>query len=333
MVAGVSVCLVAALWLAQRRLIYLPERDLTATPSEAMVATVETTDGITHRVWVVPAAGRAMARVVVFNGNAGNMSHRVALARSLAAERMEVPSRLSGLRRHRWKTERGGASPRCRGGGHPRLRRNAAGGISVSHSAPGWRRHWPAGPCLMPWSCVPVHLPGRCGERPLPTRANGLVARSLPGRGDSEDTGDAPPGRARHRRLDRPARAEPTGVRGGPGPKTLVEMEGLDHNDPGLSSGPDLARGGHCRAGNGRTQPLRMSGNGTLQVRSSRQQIRHSLYRIARRDQHPGDAASMSARVVANSVGGAGWTRPVVGRLGARLVFGGPQGTGFDAPG
>ena len=55
-----------------------------------MVATVETTDGITHRVWVVPAAGRAMARVVVFNGNAGNMSHRVALARSLAAERMEV---------------------------------------------------------------------------------------------------------------------------------------------------------------------------------------------------------------------------------------------------
>ena len=23
-----------------------------------------------------------------------------------------------------------------------------------------------------------------------------------------------------------------------PGPKTLVEMEGLDHNDPGLSPGP-----------------------------------------------------------------------------------------------
>ncbi|MET0696400.1 MAG: alpha/beta hydrolase, partial [Acidimicrobiia bacterium] len=27
-----------------------------------------------------------------------------------------------------------------------------------------------------------------------------------------------------------------------PGPKSLVEMEGLDHNDPSLSSGPDLAR-------------------------------------------------------------------------------------------
>ena len=51
---------------------------------------VETSDGIVHELWLVPAEGEAAARLVVFNGNAGNKSHRLSLADSLAAEGMEV---------------------------------------------------------------------------------------------------------------------------------------------------------------------------------------------------------------------------------------------------
>jgi alpha-beta hydrolase superfamily lysophospholipase len=78
------------LWLFQRQLIYLPDPNLAPPPNDVEGRTVETTDGIAHRVWLVPADGEAVARVVVFNGNAGNMSHRLPLAHSLTAEGMEV---------------------------------------------------------------------------------------------------------------------------------------------------------------------------------------------------------------------------------------------------
>ncbi len=54
------------------------------------MSAVETSDGIVHELWLVPAKGEAAARLVVFNGNAGNKSHRLPLADSLAAEGMEV---------------------------------------------------------------------------------------------------------------------------------------------------------------------------------------------------------------------------------------------------
>jgi alpha-beta hydrolase superfamily lysophospholipase len=90
LVVGAWVLLTAGMWLAQRQLIYLPERELAAPPNDVTIRTVETSDGVTHRVWVVPAASEPVARVLVFNGNAGNKGHRLPLALNLAAEGLEV---------------------------------------------------------------------------------------------------------------------------------------------------------------------------------------------------------------------------------------------------
>jgi len=89
-IAGIWILLVAALWLFQRQLIYLPDPNPVSPPAEVSVSTVETSDGIVHELWLVPAEGEAEARLVVFNGNAGNRSHRLPLARNLAAEGLEV---------------------------------------------------------------------------------------------------------------------------------------------------------------------------------------------------------------------------------------------------
>ena len=89
-IVGAWVLMTAALVVAQRHLIYLPDADLVLPPSDVAVTTVETVDGIVHDVWVMQADGVALARVVVFNGNAGNKGHRLTLARNLAAEGMEV---------------------------------------------------------------------------------------------------------------------------------------------------------------------------------------------------------------------------------------------------
>src|SRR5688500_12409395 len=89
-IAGISILLMAVLWLYQRQLIYLPDQNPASPPAEVTVSEVETSDGIVHELWLVPAEGEAAARLVVFNGNAGNRSHRLSLADSLAAEGMEV---------------------------------------------------------------------------------------------------------------------------------------------------------------------------------------------------------------------------------------------------
>ena len=89
-IAGIWILLMAALWLFQRQLIYLPDSTPTSPPAAATVSTVETSDGIVHDLWLVPAEGEAAARLVVFNGNAGNKSHRLSLAENLAAEGLEV---------------------------------------------------------------------------------------------------------------------------------------------------------------------------------------------------------------------------------------------------
>lgn len=88
--AGIWLLLMAVLWLFQRQLIYLPDPTPAALPTDVTVSTVETSDGIVHDLWLVPADGEAVARAVVFNGNAGNKSHRLPLALSLAGEGMEV---------------------------------------------------------------------------------------------------------------------------------------------------------------------------------------------------------------------------------------------------
>ncbi|MFO7695305.1 MAG: alpha/beta hydrolase [Vicinamibacterales bacterium] len=81
--------LLLLLWAGQRSLMYLPIG--TATPPsdaglpEAEELSVKTSDGLSLGAWFLrPGQGRALASVIVFNGNAGNRSFRAPLARRLA---------------------------------------------------------------------------------------------------------------------------------------------------------------------------------------------------------------------------------------------------------
>ncbi|BCJ74638.1 alpha/beta hydrolase [Catellatospora sp. IY07-71] len=85
----IAVLLVTALWLLQRRLIYLPD---TSPPGPAAAAlpgardvTLRTADGLDLGAWLVPPAGpdRGLA-VLVANGNGGNRAGRASVAAELA---------------------------------------------------------------------------------------------------------------------------------------------------------------------------------------------------------------------------------------------------------
>ncbi|MGH8944532.1 MAG: alpha/beta hydrolase [Acidimicrobiia bacterium] len=81
------VALLAVIWLAQRRMIYFPTQ---AVPSAAEVSPVLeevsylTDDGLTLEAWFLPSRGEPHGSVLVFNGNAGNRSHRLPLGEALA---------------------------------------------------------------------------------------------------------------------------------------------------------------------------------------------------------------------------------------------------------
>ena len=243
-IIGAWVLLTAALVLAQRNLIYLPDRDLALTPSDVMVTTVETADGVVHEVWTMPADGVAMARVVVFNGNAGNKGHRLTLARNLAAEGMEVllfdyrgygdtegsPSEeglisdANAIARIAFQTdlpvvflgESLGAGPAT--GLAAQAKPDALVLRSPFTSLTDMARaHYPFVPTVLLRDHYPVEETVSRLQVPV------LVVL---GTGDSI----VPPELSR-RVYDAAA-----------GPKRLIEMEGLDHNDPELSAGRDLAQ-------------------------------------------------------------------------------------------
>lgn len=78
----------ALLWMFQRRLIYFPDPQTPAVETalpEAEQVNIETSDGLTLAGWYLRAPNRSKGTVLVFNGNAGNRSHRVPLARALSA--------------------------------------------------------------------------------------------------------------------------------------------------------------------------------------------------------------------------------------------------------
>lgn len=82
---GLALGLVA---LGQSRLVYLPgvQRELAATPADVGLAyqdvSLETADGERLGAWWVPHP-TARGAVILFNGNAGNRSHRLGYARML----------------------------------------------------------------------------------------------------------------------------------------------------------------------------------------------------------------------------------------------------------
>ncbi len=84
-----ATLVVAALWMFQRRLIYLPDR--ASVPPAASVladgvdAVLRTDDGLTLQAWYLPPPAVACAAVfLVAPGNAGNRLGRTGLARALA---------------------------------------------------------------------------------------------------------------------------------------------------------------------------------------------------------------------------------------------------------
>lgn len=83
------LALVAAAWLFQRRLIYLPSHDVPPPAivglSQAEDVTFPSRDGVTLKGWFVPAASPATSlTVIVFNGNGGNRAYRAPLAAAFA---------------------------------------------------------------------------------------------------------------------------------------------------------------------------------------------------------------------------------------------------------
>jgi fermentation-respiration switch protein FrsA (DUF1100 family) len=242
-IAGAWVLLTATLWLAQRQMIYLPDRDVAPIPDDATLRRVGTPDGITHRVWIVPAEGEPVATVVVFNGNAGNKAHRLDLGRNLAAQGLEValfdyrgygdtegsPSEEGLL------TDAEAVAAIVPDSNLPvvffgeSLGGGVATGVAIRRPpdalvlrspfaslADMARAHYPFVPSFLIRDRYPVESQIATLNLPL------LVVL---GTADSI----VPPGQSR-RVFEAAA-----------GPKELVEMEGLNHNDPGLSSSPKLA--------------------------------------------------------------------------------------------
>jgi uncharacterized protein len=95
-IAAVALALLFLLWLAQRSLIYLPDRSAPPAdwlPPGAEEIELRTDDGLAIAGWFVSALGDGDASrpaVLVFNGNAGHRGHRVALAEALRSHGLHV---------------------------------------------------------------------------------------------------------------------------------------------------------------------------------------------------------------------------------------------------
>jgi len=87
-IAAAVVVLLLGVWIFQRRLIYFPYPSHLETPAALSFEPVSlrTEEGLELGAWFVAAAPGAPngATVVVFNGNAGNRSHRAPLADALS---------------------------------------------------------------------------------------------------------------------------------------------------------------------------------------------------------------------------------------------------------
>lgn len=85
----VVAVLLTALWMLQRRLIYLPDTAPAGPAAAALPSardvTLHTSDGLDLGAWFVPPSGSDRGfTVLVANGNGGNRAGRTALARALA---------------------------------------------------------------------------------------------------------------------------------------------------------------------------------------------------------------------------------------------------------
>ena len=85
LITVVMVGVLTLIWAVQRQLIYFPTHELVDPPAELEdieEATLSTEDGLDLTAWFVAHEIPSEGTVVVFNGNAGNRSHRVPLAQA-----------------------------------------------------------------------------------------------------------------------------------------------------------------------------------------------------------------------------------------------------------
>jgi fermentation-respiration switch protein FrsA (DUF1100 family) len=81
-----ALLFLALAWTMQRRMIYFPAGGTVTLPPEGSGAesvSLTTDDGVTLGAWFFPATQPKAPTVVVFNGNAGNRSHRLPFALAL----------------------------------------------------------------------------------------------------------------------------------------------------------------------------------------------------------------------------------------------------------
>jgi uncharacterized protein len=92
-IVGLAVLGLGAIWLFQRNFIYFPIDSVppidTVLPGGEQV-TFPTEDRLILTGWYLPAPGDTETTVIVFNGNAGNRSHRAPLARALTDQGLAV---------------------------------------------------------------------------------------------------------------------------------------------------------------------------------------------------------------------------------------------------
>ena len=86
----VAAGVITLMWLGQRRLIYLPSGPMPSPRDVGLAAveelTVPTRDGVRLGAWFVsPARPTPRGTIIVFNGNAGNRAYRAPLAQRLSA--------------------------------------------------------------------------------------------------------------------------------------------------------------------------------------------------------------------------------------------------------
>lgn len=240
----------AFLWIVQRRLIYLPH-PRGVPPAATVLAGAEevvlpTEDGLMLRGWFLPGRGEGRRpAAAVFNGNAGNRSHRAPLAAALAREGLSVLLLdYRGFAENPGRpTEEGLAADARAARGYLRSRGDvdparlvyvgeslgAAVAVRLSEEEP------PAALVLRsPFTSLAdvarVHYPF------LPVRLL-LRDRYL----SSERIRNVPsPVLVLAAEMDRvvPARQSRRLYEAAPGPKRLVVVPGAGHNDPGMLDGP-----------------------------------------------------------------------------------------------
>lgn len=86
-VAGIYVGIVGAMYLLQRKMMYLPVQDMPPPAAvgagDMAVVHLHTADGLDLVAWYKPAAAEDRSEIIYFHGNGGNISHRAEKIRPL----------------------------------------------------------------------------------------------------------------------------------------------------------------------------------------------------------------------------------------------------------